>query len=88
MPEDEQHRLFGDEHARQAIGVTGFTLPTMYRWVRSEKGLAASLHPFRNGHYLGSGPGEVVLREAGLDGAGQSAAIKDYVAARARASRG
>jgi hypothetical protein len=29
----------------------------------------------------------MVLREAGLDGAGQCAAIKDYVAARVRASR-
>ncbi len=80
LPEDEQHRLYGDEHARRAIGITGFTLPTMHRWVRSEEGLAASLHPFRNGHFLGSGQGEVVLREAGLDGAGQFAAIKDYVA--------
>jgi transketolase len=82
LPEDEQHRLYGDEHARRAIGITGFTLPTMYRWVRSEEGLAATLHPFRNGHFLGSGQGEVVLREAGLDGAGQYAAIKDYIAAR------
>jgi len=87
LPEDERHRLYGDEHAHRAIGITGFTLPTMYRWVRSEQGLAASLHPFRNGHFLGSGQGDVVLREAGLDGAGQCAAIKAYVAARARASR-
>ena len=88
LPEDEQHRLYGDEHARRAIGITGFTLPTMYRWVRSEEGLAASLHPFRHGHFLGSGQGEMVLREAGLDGAGQCAAIKEYVAARAAASGG
>ena len=88
LPAEEQHRLYGDEHARRAIGITGFTLPTMYRWVRSEEGLAATLHPFRNGHFLGSGQGEVVLREAGLDGAGQYEAIKGYVAARARASRG
>jgi len=88
LPEDERHRLYGDEQARRAIGITGFTLPTLYRWVRSEEGLAASLHPFRNGHFLGSGQGEVVLREAGLDGAGQFAAIRDFVARRARASRG
>jgi len=88
LPEEVQHRLYGDQHARRAIGITGFTLPTMHRWVRSEEGLAASLHPFRKGHFLGSGQGEVVLREAGLDGAGQFTAIKDYVAARARASRG
>jgi transketolase len=88
LPEEEQHRLYGDEQARRAIGITGFTLPTMHRWVRSEEGLAATLHPFSKGHFLGSGQGEVVLREAGLDGAGQYEAIKGYVAARARASRG
>ena len=88
LPEEEQHRLYGDEQARRAIGITGFTLPTMHRWVRSEEGLAATLHPFGKGHFLGSGQGEVVLREAGLDGAGQYEAIKGYVAARARASRG
>jgi transketolase len=87
LPAEEQRRLYGDEHARRAIGITGFTLPTMFRWVRSEEGLAATLHPFRNGHFLGSGQGEVVLREAGLDGAGQCAAIKAYVAARARDPR-
>jgi transketolase len=88
LPDDEQHRLYPDEHARRAIGITGFTLPTMCRWVHSEEGLAASLHPFRRGHYLGSGPGADVLREAGLDGASQYAAIKDYVVARTRESRG
>ena len=87
LPEDEQRRLYGDAHARRAIGITGFTLPTMYRWVRSEEGLAASLHPFRHGHFLGSGQGEMVLREAGLDGTGQCAAIKAYVAARVHAAR-
>jgi transketolase len=79
LPVDEQRRLFPEEHARRAIAITGFTLPTMYRWVHSAEGLEASLHPYRNGHYLGSGPGEVVLREAGLDGAGQFRAIRKYV---------
>ena len=37
------------------------------------------------GHFLGSGQGEVVLAEAGLDGAGQYAAIRSYLDARARA---
>jgi transketolase len=86
LPFDERQRLFPEERAREAIAITGFTLPTMYRWVHSAAGLEASLHPYRNGHYLGSGQGEVVLREAGLDGAGQCRAIKDYVAARAQAA--
>ena len=65
--------------AQQAMGITGFTMPTMYRWVTSERGRAMSLHPFRGGHYLGSGKAEKVLEEAGIDGAGQFNGIMRYV---------
>ncbi len=82
---EEQRRLFPEEHAREAMGITGFTLPTMYRWVRSDAGLAATLHPYRKGHFLGSGQGEVVLAEAGLDGESQYRAIRAYLDARLRA---
>ena len=57
------------------MGITGFTLATLFRWVRSDLGRAHSLHPFRDGHFLGSGQGSVVLAEAGLDGASQAQAI-------------
>ena len=46
LPAGERRRIFPEERAREAMGITGFTLPTMYRWVRSEAGLAATLHPF------------------------------------------
>ena len=85
LPQDEQRAILPEARAAQAIGITGFTLPTLYRWVTSEAGRSASLYPFRKGHYLGSGPGDVVLEEAGLDGAGQAAAILRYVDARAGA---
>ncbi|HQG55046.1 MAG TPA: hypothetical protein PLT83_06115 [Thermoleophilia bacterium] len=84
LPADEQEAIFPEAHRAAAIGITGFTLPTLYRWVTSAAGRAASLHPYRKGHYLGSGPGEMVLAEAGLDGASQARAIMDYVAASAR----
>ena len=71
--------------AARRIGITGFTLPTLFRWVRSDDGLQASLHPFRAGHYLGSGQGDVVLAEAGLDGDAQAEAIAPYLDRRARA---
>jgi transketolase len=83
LPEEDRRAIFPEARAAEAIGVTGFTLPTLYRWVTSEAGRAASLYPFRRGHYLGSGPGEMVLAEAGLDGESQARAIADYVAARA-----
>jgi transketolase len=75
---DERERVFPERHAGQAMGITGFTLPTMYRWITSGAGRAATLHPYRHGHYLGSGQGEVVLREAGLDGASQAEAVRAY----------
>jgi transketolase len=86
LPRAERQRLFPEAHARAAMGITGFTLPTMYRWVTSEAGRAATLHPFRHGHYLGSGPGPRVLAEAGLDGRSQFAAIRRYFAAVGRPS--
>jgi transketolase len=79
LPLKEQRALFPEEHAREAIGISGFTLPTMYRWVTSDAGRAATLHPYRAGHYLGSGQGEVVLAEAGLDGESQARAIRHYL---------
>jgi len=84
LPAEEQRRLFPEERGREAMGITGFTLPTMYRWVRSDAGLAATLYPFREGHFLGSGQGEVVLAEAGLDGASQYRAIKAFLDAGVR----
>ena len=69
------------------MGITGFTLATLYRWVRSDAGREATLHPYRSGHYLGSGQGEVVLAEAGLDGAGQFAAVRRYLDQSVRARR-
>ena len=85
LPEDERRAILPEARAAEAIGVTGFTLPTLYRWVTSDAGRAASLYPFMKGHYLGSGPGDMVLAEAGLDGESQAAAILRYCDARAAA---
>jgi transketolase len=82
LPADEQAWIFPGERGRQAMGITGFTLPTMFRWVLSDLGRAHTLHPFKKGHFLGSGQGSVVLAEAGLDGASQARAIRAYVEAR------
>jgi transketolase len=87
LPRERQRALFPEEHALAAIGITGFTLPTLYRWVRSDAGREATLHPYRHGHYLGSGQGEVVLAEAGLDGASQFAAIRKFLDGAARGGR-
>ena len=79
LPAEQRCAIFPEEYARRAMGITGFTLPTLHRWVLSEAGRAASLDPYRNGHFLGSGRGEMVLAEAGLDGESQFLAIKKYL---------
>ena len=79
MPRGAQARIFPEEHARRAMGITGFTLPTMYRWILSDRGREMTLHPYRKGHYLGSGQAHMVLAEAGLDGKSQAAAIMKYL---------
>jgi transketolase len=81
LPPEEQTRIFPEAHAREAMGIT-FTLPTMFRWIRSDRGRAHTLHPFAKGHFLGSGAGPMVLAEAGLDGKSQADAIRRYLAAR------
>jgi transketolase len=78
LPVEEQERIFPEALAREAMGITDFTLPTMYRWVRWNEGLRRTLHSFRDGHYLGSGPAHRVLHEAGIDAEGQLRAVLDY----------
>ncbi|MHC4430016.1 MAG: transketolase-like TK C-terminal-containing protein, partial [Planctomycetota bacterium] len=79
LPEEERQSIFPEQRAQEAIGITGFTLPTMYRWIRSDRGRARTLHPFRTGHFLGSGQADKVLAEAGLDGESQFRSICSWV---------
>jgi transketolase len=78
LTEAEREAIFPVELTYHSLGVTDFTLPTLRRWVRSEEGLRRSLHPYRNGHFLGSGIWENVMKEGGLDGASQLAAVRDW----------
>jgi transketolase len=79
MSAADRARVFPEAHQREAMGITDFTLATMMRWVRSDHGRAHTLHPFRQGHFLGSGSGAMVMAEAGLDGASQFAAYRAYL---------
>jgi transketolase len=79
LPAERRRAIYPESLALRAMGITGFTLPTMYRWIRSDRGRAHTLHPFVKGHYLGSGAGEKVIAEAGLDGDGQYRAIREFL---------
>ncbi|MGA2480326.1 MAG: hypothetical protein ABSG63_16375, partial [Spirochaetia bacterium] len=84
QPPAARARAFPERVPRGALGITGFTLPTMYRWIGSSAGREMTLHPFRKGHYLGSGTGKRVMEEAGLDGRSQFAAIRRFLDRRTR----
>jgi len=79
LPRSRQDVIFPPAVAARAMGITGFTLPTMHRWITSGHGRRWTLHPFRKGHFLGSGQAGAVMKEAGLDGKGQLAAIKGFM---------
>jgi transketolase len=81
LPERRREQIFPAALMKEAIGITGFTLPTLYRWIASEEGRRRSLHPFRRGRFPGSGQAEMVLEEAGLDGPSQLAALLEYAEA-------
>jgi transketolase len=79
LPQEDQQQIYPEARAKEAMGITGFTLPTMDRWIRSDPGRQRTLYPFQKGHYLGSGQADMVLQEAGLDGESQFQAILRYV---------
>lgn len=84
LPHPEQEEIFPNALAKEAMGITGFTLPTMHRWILSDFGRRMTMHAFQKGHYLGSGQAEKVLAEAGLDGESQFEAIRQYVKERGK----
>lgn len=78
LPDEEQEEIFPEELTREAMAITGLTLPTMYRWVTTREGRQRSIHAFKHGRYLGSGKAHKVFEEANLHGEGQWKSVKDY----------
>jgi hypothetical protein len=81
LPRARRDEIFPERLARESIGITEFTLPTMLRWVRSEEGIRRSLHRYRGRRFPGSADARGLLEEAGLDAAGQLATILDHALA-------
>ncbi len=75
----EREALLPYEVRSTALGITGFTLPTMYKWITSFEGRYRILHPFRKGYYLGSGTAESVLHQAGLDAEAMFEEVMKYL---------
>jgi transketolase len=81
LSQEIQESIYPENLAREAFGITDFTLPTMYRWIQSREGRRRTLHSFAAGRYLGSGSAQKVLQEAGIDAEGQLKAIRNYAEA-------
>jgi transketolase len=79
LPEKRQQEILPEERKLEAMGITGFTMPTMYRWITSDFGREHSLFSFSRGIYPGSGKAEKVLEEVGLNGPSQWAMIEKYI---------
>jgi transketolase len=83
-PKEEREALLPYTVRRSALGITGFTLPTMYKWITGFESRYNILHPFRKGYYLGSGSAESVLHQAGLDSETMFAEVIKYIELRSR----
>ena len=79
LPESRQQEILPEERRREAMGITGFTMPTIYRWVTSAFGRAHSLFSFSHGIYPGSGKADIVMKEVGLNGPAQWNKIQEYI---------
>jgi transketolase len=79
LTREERDAILSEEQQAKAMGITGFTLPTMYRWIRSDRGRAMTMYPFMRGHMTGSGTARAVIAEAGLDGESQFQRIVEFV---------
>lgn len=79
LPDEERNAIYPYSLRDEAMGITGFTLPTMYKWITSMEGRHRILHPFMKGYYLGSGTADSVLYQAGLDGDNIFNEVKKYL---------
>ncbi len=57
LPLAEREALLPEHGAARTMGITGFTLPTMYRWVRTDLGLAHTPAPLPPRPLPGQRPG-------------------------------
>jgi transketolase len=79
LPAKERETIFPTILGDEIMGITGFTIPTMYRWVTSHDSRERILHPFKKGSYLGSGNAESVMFQAGLDAESIHKEVKVYL---------
>jgi transketolase len=76
---EEQRSIYPESVAAAAMMFTGFTPATTYRWIMSGRGRDYTHFPWKAGNFLGSGPGDVCLEQAGMHGEAQWEIIRNFV---------
>jgi len=79
LDEEERHAIFPAAAADSAMMFSGFTKATTYRWVTSQRGREFTHYPWKHKAFLGSGPGDVCLEQAGMHGAAQWELIQAFI---------
>lgn len=79
LDEDEREAIFPVSAANSAMMFSGFTKATTYRWVTSERGREFTFYPWKHGAFLGSGPGDVCLEQAGMHGEAQWEIVQKFI---------
>ncbi len=79
LDKQERNEIYPFSAASSAMMVTGFTAATTYRWTMSERGREFTLYPWKKGEFLGSGPGDVCLEQAGMHAEAQWDVIQRFI---------
>jgi transketolase len=79
LPAEEREAIFPASAAASAMMFSGFTVGTTWRWVTSERGREFTHYPWKHGEFLGSGPGDVCLEQAGMHGEAQWKIIEQFI---------
>ena len=79
LPDEEREAIFPASAAASAMMFSGFTVGTTWRWVTSERGREFTHYPWKHGEFLGSGPGDVCLEQAGMHGEAQWQIIEQFI---------
>jgi len=79
LDDQEKKEIYPASAANSAMMISGFTAATTYRWTMSERGREFTLYPWKNGAFLGSGPGDVCLEQAGMHGEAQWDVIQKFI---------
>jgi len=79
LGDGERKEIFPYSAAASAMMFSGFTASTTYRWTMSERGREFTMYPWKHGEFLGSGPGDVCLEQAGMHAEAQLETIERFI---------